>query len=312
VSAGDAQPAADSRAESGLPKVGYLGPAGTFTEEALYASALADSFEPIALATIYDTVLALRGGAIAWAIVPIENSLDGSITVTLDLLADEHGDLEIVGEARLAVKHSLIASAASELTAIDTVLTHPQVPGQCTRFLRGELAHVRIQPASSTAEAVRLVSTAGAPGQAALGTRLAAEIYGGVVLREGVQDRDDNITRFVWLAHAPGNPARPAEPQPAPPLRGSNEDGGSKTSVVFWGPGATSPGWLVRCLDEFARRSINLTKIESRPRRGELGHYMFFADLQGSVEEPTVGQALAGLRIVCDHVRVLGSYPVGR
>lgn len=306
--ADDAQLAADSRADPGLPKVGYLGPAGTFTEEALYASALADSFEPVALATIYDTVLALRSGAIAWAIVPIENSLDGSITVTLDLLADEHGDLEIVGEAQLVVKHSLIAAASIELAAIDTVLTHPQVPGQCTRFLRGDLAHARVQPASSTAEAVRLVSTAGLPGRAALGTRLAAEIYGGVVLREGVQDRDDNVTRFVWLACTEDSRTTP----PAPPLRGSGEDGGSKTSVVFWGPGAASPGWLVRCLDEFARRSINLTKIESRPRRGELGHYMFFADLQGSIEEPVVGQALAGLRIVCDQVRVLGSYPVDR
>jgi len=310
--ADDGEPEAAAGATPGLPRVGYLGPAGTFTEEALYASALADSFEPVALATIYDTVLALRRAAVAWAIVPIENSLDGSVTVTLDLLADEHGDLEIVGEARLAVRHSLIAAAPTELAALDTVITHPQVPGQCTRFLRSELAHARVQPASSTAEAVRLVSAAGVPGQAALGTRLAAGIYGGVVLREGVQDRDDNVTRFVWLSRAPANPAARAEPRPRPPLRRGGEDGGWKTSVVFWGPGATSPGWLVRCLDEFARRSINLTKIESRPRRGELGHYMFFVDLQGSAGEPAVRQALAGLRTVCEQARVLGSYPVDR
>ncbi len=294
-----------------LPKVGYLGPAGTFSEEALYASARADSFEPVALATIYDTVLAVRSGTVAWAVVPIENSLDGSITITLDLLADEHGDLEIVGEAPLTVKHSLIAGAPVELAALDTVITHPQVPGQCTRFLRSELAHARVQPASSTAEAVRLVSTADVPGQAALGTRLAAEIYGGVVLREGVQDRDDNVTRFVWLSRTQENPPGQPGPRDRPPLR-SGSDGGWKTSVVFWGSGAASPGWLVRCLDEFARRSINLTKIESRPRRGELGQYMFFVDLQGSAGEPAVTQALAGLRTVCEQARLLGSYPVGR
>jgi prephenate dehydratase len=300
-----------SQATSELPKVGYLGPAGTFTEEALYASARAGSFEPIALATIYDTVLALRSGALAWAIVPIENSLDGSVTVTLDLLADEHGDLEIVGEARLAVKHSLIAAAPIELAAIDTVITHPQVPGQCTRFLRHDLARARVQSASSTAEAVRLVSTARVPGQAALGTQLAARIYGGVVLREAVQDRDDNVTRFVWLSRVREEHPGQAETQPRPPLRSGSDDGGWKTSVVFWGAGAASPGWLVRCLDEFARRSINLTKIESRPRRGELGHYVFFVDLQGSAGELPVRQALAGLRTVCEQARVLGSYPVG-
>jgi prephenate dehydratase len=307
--------ATGSRERTRLPKVGYLGPAGTFSEEALYASALRDSFEPVAIATIYDTVLAVRDGAVRWAVVPIENSLDGSVTVTLDLLADEHGDLEIVGEALLAVSHSLIAPAAVELGEIDTVISHPQVPGQCTRFLREELAHARILAASSTAEAVRLVSASGASGQAALGTRLAAEIYGATVLREGVQDRDDNVTRFVWLTRLDDNQARLARPADTPdshrpPL--TPGPGEWRTSVVFWGPGADSPGWLVACLDEFARRSINLTKIESRPRRAEsIGHYMFFVDLQGSVREPAVAQALEGLRAACEQVRVLGSYPAG-
>jgi prephenate dehydratase len=145
--------------------------------------------------------------------------------------------------------------------------------------------------------------------QAALGTRLAADIYGGAVLREGVQDRDDNVTRFVWLALVERNRADGAQGARAcdsPPL----QHGGSgwKTSVVFWGPGADSAGWLVRCLDEFARRAINLTKIESRPRREALGHYMFFVDLEGSAEDPTVAAALAGLHAVCEQVRVLGSY----
>lgn len=304
-------------ADAQPPRVGYLGPVGTFSEEVLRSSARADSVEPVALASIYETVLAVRRGEVRWAVAPIENSLDGSVTVTLDLLADEHGDLEIVGEALLPVRHSLIAAEWVALSEIDTVISHPQVPGQCTRLLRGELAHARVLPASSTAEAVRLVVGERRRGSAALGTRLAAEIYGGTVVREGVQDRDDNLTRFVWLARRAPDAMSPLGGS-SPPLR-SREDAGDggfsstqwKTSVVFWGSGADSPGWLVRCLDEFAKRAINLTKIESRPQRARLGHYMFFVDLQSSALEPSVTEALQGLRAVCEQVRVLGSYPAG-
>lgn len=295
--------------DGALPRVGYLGPAGTFSEEALQASARPGSYEPVAIATIYDTVTAVRGGTVRWAVVPIENSLDGSVTVTLDLLADEHGDLEIVGEALLAVRHALIAAESLALGEIDTILSHPQVPGQCTRLLRGELAHARVLPANSTAEAVRTVSSPGMRGQAALGTRLAAEIYGGTVIRDGVQDRDDNVTRFVWLARASAAAVGAADPEL--PLSVARDGERWKTSVVFWGAGADSPGWLVGCLDEFARRSINLTKIESRPRRATLGHYAFFVDLEGGVRDAAVSEAIAGLRETCEHVRVLGSYPAG-
>jgi prephenate dehydratase len=283
------------------PRVGYLGPEGTFSEEALLSSVAPDSVEPVPRASIYDTVMGLRKGDVEWAIVPIENSLDGSISVTLDLLADV-GDVQIVGETLLTVKHSLIAGQPAGLNEIDTVLTHPQVPGQCARFLRAELPHARVLPASSTAEAVREVVEDAQPGRAALGTRLAADIYGGTVIREGVQDRDDNETRFVWLAQARSAASA------APPLRGGRN--GWKTSLVFWGAGADSPGWLVRCLNEFACRDINLTKIESRPRRERLGHYMFFVDLEGGLPaDQIVSDAVADVREMCEEVRVLGSYP---
>jgi prephenate dehydratase len=303
------------------PRIGYLGPEGTFSEEALLAGAAApDSVRPVPQASIYDTVVALRAGDLEGAVVPIENSLDGSISVTLDLLADEADKIQIVGERLLTVRHSLIAARALELGEIDTVLTHPQVPGQCTQFLRGELAHARVLPASSTAEAVREIVEDGAPGRAALGTKLAAEIYGGVIVREGVQDRDNNETRFVWLARSgegSGAPTSPVAPRGAHDGGGDGDtpgDGGGerrwKTSLVFWGPGADSPGWLVRCLDEFARRAINLTKIESRPRRERLGHYMFFVDLEGGVEaERSVSDAIDAVREMCEELRVLGSYP---
>jgi len=293
------------------PRVGYLGPEGTFTEEALLASAeLGAGVQPVALPTIYDTVAALALGEVDWAVVPIENSLDGSVSVTLDLLATEDAGIEIVGEALLSVRHSLIACGDVELREIQTVLTHPQVPGQCERFLRGELGHARVLAASSTAEAVRIVTAQGRSEQAALGTRLAAEIYGGTVIRDAVQDRDDNETRFVWLARS-AQDAHAEDTRADPPLRNRGE-GEWKTSLVFWGPGADSAGWLVRCLDEFGRRAINLTKIESRPKRERMGSYMFFVDLRGRMGEPAVVQALNGLREICEQVRVLGSYRAGR
>jgi prephenate dehydratase len=282
-------------------RVGYLGPEGTFSEEALLASADPDAVEPVGLASIYDTVMAVRGRDVDYAIVPIENSLDGSISVTLDLLAAETSGVRIVGEAVLRVRHALICASDTPLEQIHTVLTHPQVPGQCTRLLRGELAHARVLAASSTAEAVRAVVAAGEPGQAAIGTALAASIYGATIVRGQVEDSEDNETRFVWLAPETETPTGAAAP-----LRPTA--GEWKTSIVFWGAGAERPGWLVRCLDEFARREINLTKIESRPRREWLGSYMFFADLAGRADEGPVAEAIDGLAAMCERVRVLGSY----
>ncbi len=285
---------------SSRARVGYLGPEGTFTEEALLSSAVVDAVEPVPFAGIYETVAALRRGDVDWAVVPIENSLEGSIVVSLDLLASDPEDVEIVGEALVRVRHSLIASGPLELAQIETVLTHPQVPGQCTRFLRGELAHARVLAAGSTAEAVRMVVGEGRFDRAALGTALAARIYGGTIVREGVEDREDNETRFVWLA-------RVGETRRAP-LREESAAGEWKTSLVFWGLGAEQPGWLLRCLEEFARRDINLTRIESRPLRERMGTYMFFIDLAGSREEARVADAIAGLREGCEEVRILGSY----
>src|SRR5256714_681666 len=160
------------------------------------------------------------------SIAPLENSLDGSVSVTLDLLAGGASELEIVAEALLLVRHSLIAAAPVELSEIDTVLSHPQVPGQCERFLRSELAHARIVPAASTAEAVRIVAGRPQRGQAALGTALAARIYGGTVIREGGQDSDENAKRLVWLPRAGHGGDAPLD---------ASARGGRKTSLLFWG-----------------------------------------------------------------------------
>ncbi len=202
------------RSDGGRARVGYLGPEGTFTEEALLASAVLEAVEPVALASIYDCVRALREGELPFAIVPIENSLEGPISLTLDLLAEEAGELRIVGETLLRVRHSLICAGESSLEQIDTVITHPQVPGQCTRLLRGELAHARVLAASSTAEAVRTVvaeARAGVVGWAAIGTELAARIYGATVIREGVEDRERQRNALRVAAHGALTPAPPLQ-----------------------------------------------------------------------------------------------------
>jgi prephenate dehydratase len=310
---------------SAVPRVGYLGPEGTFSEEALLGSIDGTAVEPVALETIRDAVMAVQDEKVEWSLVPIENSIEGSVTVTLDALAGDASDVEIVGEAVLPVRHYLIVHTPIELGEIETVVSHPHVPGQCTRFLHERLPRARVAAATSTAEAVRLLAEregklsegdenagedaqreSGAGGAcggklAAIGTRLAAELYGCTVIAEGIQDREDNETRFVWLA-------RKDSLTGALPLR-TPVGARRKTSLVFWGAGADRAGWLVLCLDEFARRGINLTKIESRPMRERLGQYMFFVDLDGSLADNVVSDALAGLRGLCEQVRVLGSYP---
>src|SRR2546430_10361528 len=174
------------------PGVGYRGPKGTFSEEALLTSAAPGAVEPVPLATIYDAVMQLRDSEVEWAIVPIENSLDGSVSVTLDLLAGGGSELEIVAEALLLVRHSLIAAEAVELKDIDTVLSHPQVPGQCERFLRSELAHARILPTGSTAEAVRIVTSEPRRGRAAPGPAPGARNHRGTNPRGGGPGSDEH------------------------------------------------------------------------------------------------------------------------
>ena len=275
-----------------LMRLGYLGPQGTFSEEAALSVPGARDAELVALRTVRDTVMAVHDGTVDRAIVPIENSLEGPIGVTLDTLAEEH-DVTIVGELVLAVSPCLIAREPADLAAIERVVSHPQPLAQCARFLRDNLPAAEIASAASTAEAVRIVVADPAP-WAALGTRRAAELYGAVVLADGVEDEPGNATRFVWLAREPleHDTTRPA-----------------KTSLAFWGSGDDSPGWLVRCLSEFAFRGVNLTKIESRPLRAQLGHYRFFVDCEGDARDEAVAAAVAGLHAHCERVQVLGSYP---
>jgi prephenate dehydratase len=276
-------------------RLGYLGPEGTFSEEAARTAPDAGDAELVGLPTVRDTILAVHDGSVDRAIVPIENSLEGPVGVTLDTLADDDNDVAIVGELVLAVSQHLIARGQLALGSIERVLSHPQAISQCARFLRERVPNAVVESTASTAEAAQIVAAEQAP-WAALGTLRAAELYGATVLAQDVEDEPGNATRFVWLARQAAAPA-PGGGVPA------------KTSLSFWGSGDDSPGWLVRCLSEFAFRGVNLTKIESRPLRARLGHYRFFVDCQGAAGAADVAEAVAGLRTHCERVRILGSYP---
>jgi prephenate dehydratase len=275
-------------------RIAYLGPAGTFTEDALGEALPDGDYEPLRTATIHDAILAVEHGEVERALVPIENSLEGSVRPTLDTLAFEVSAVTIAGEHDYRVRVHLIARAGTGAEDVEAVLSHPQPLSQCARFLRETFAGVELRSVSSTAAAVRMVSESARP-WAALGARAAASLYDCELLKEGVEDSADNVTRFVWIA-----------PQ-GTELVG---DGAWKTSLVFSELGADHPGALVDALGEFSSRAINLTRIESRPLRQGLGRYMFFCDLEGKVDDPAVAEAIGQLRTKADSVRILGSYPL--
>jgi prephenate dehydratase len=283
-------------------RVGYFGPEGTYTQEAMLASVaeLGLVVEEVPLPTIYDTVMAVQDGIVERGLVPIENSMEGSVNATLDALAHETEGVEIVGEVVLPIRHCLIARRDLDPAAIEVVVSHPQANAQCARFIRENLPQARVVAGSSTAEAVRTVAGHDGP-WAALGNRTAADRYDCVVLRDGVEDLPGNETRFVWLARADSAAAAAGDSgETAAPF---------KTAIVFWGTGTERPGWLVACLSACARRGVNLTRIESRPRRQGLGSYMFFVDLEGRVSDPHVQAGLEGVREHAEVVRVIGSFP---
>ena len=275
-------------------RIAYLGPAGTFTEDALGEAIPDVGFVPLRTGTIPEAILAVQAGAADRALVPIENSIEGSVRPTLDTLAFEAETVAIVGEYDYAVRAHLIAREGVELAEVEAVLSHPQPLAQCARFLREQLGGIETREVSSTAAAVRMVAESPRP-WAAIGARAAATLYDCVILREGIQDEATNVTRFLWIA------ADAAEPIGAGPW---------KTSLVFSELGEDHPGALVNALSEFSSRAINLTRIESRPLRQELGRYMFFCDLEGATTDPPVAEAIAALRTKAESVRLLGSYPL--
>jgi len=279
-------------------KIAYLGPTGTFSEEALLIAARGGAYEPHPCATIHGAIEAVEEGVAERAFVPFENSIEGSVRPTLDALAFDTERIVIVGEFDHEVRQALIARTELPLERIEAVVSHPQATAQCARFLRESLPGAEVRAVSSTSDAVRQVSESDAP-WAALGAAAAAAPYGCTILRRGVEDADDNVTRFAWLAPIDA---------PRPP-----EDPGAawRTTLVFFELGEDRPGALTEALAELSDRGINMTRIESRPRRSGLGRYLFFLDLAGSAEHSVVAAGIEALRGQAETVRVLGSYQVG-
>jgi prephenate dehydratase len=270
----------------------YLGPAGTFTEAALLRlpGVEASSAEPAA--TVSAALDAVRSGAADGAVVPLENSVEGSVSTTLDELAAGE-PLQVVAEILLPVVFSLIARPGTALADVRRVGSHPHAQAQCRRWLAASLPDALVLPASSTAAAAALVAEGDSSYDAAVAAPLAAERYGLATLAEDIGDNAAAVTRFVLVT-------RPGPPPPA--------TGADKTTLVLF-ERDDHPGALMEMLTEFSVRGVNLTRLESRPTGGGLGRYCFSVDCEGHVGDARVGEALAGLHRVCAEVRFLGSYP---
>ncbi len=244
--------------------------------------------EHVPFATIVAVVRAVESGDAELAVVPIENSLQGTITDTVDLLIHDDG-IAICREIVLPIEHCLMAPHGVTRASIEVVYSHPQSLGQCRHWLESNLPRARTEAALSNSEAAAIAMRT--PGAAAIAPARAADIYGAEILERGIEDSRVNKTRFVVIGR-----------EGAPPT------GRDKTSLAF-AVAHDRPGTLVSVLHEFADRSINMTKIESRPSGEELGVYVFLIDIDGHRDDPLVEQALAAVREQADFFKVFGSYP---
>jgi len=266
-------------------RAAYQGTAGAFSEEA--ALTVAPDHEPLGLPTFHEVFEAVTERRADIGVVPVENAVAGSINQTYDLLLDS--DLHVVGEAYLRVRHNLLAPPGVRLEDIERVISHPQALSQCDGFLaRHKLEAI---PVYDTAGAAKQLAENPEPGLAAIASRRAAEVYGLEVLAENIEDFDFNYTRFFVIA----------------PEEEERKDLPYKTSIVF---GVRhKPGGLLSALEGFAAENVNLTKLESRPRRDRAWSYVFYLDFEGHVEDPGPARAMMTLLRRAAFVKVLGSYP---
>ena len=270
-------------------RIAYLGPPGTFSEEAVARCELGAGDEPLPCTSFPDAWDAVLAGRAEAALLPVENSLEGAIGTTLDLLVHRPG-LLILRELLLPVQQQLLATPGTTLAQVSRVLSHPQPLGQCARFLREQLPGARLEATHSTADAALQVSQ-GLAAAAAIGSRAAAGRYGLSIIAEGIQDSDENTTRFLLVARQDAAPT-----------------GRDRTSIAFT-MDRDRPGGLYEVMGEFASRGINLSKVESRPMKQALGHYVFFVDFEGHRLEARCAAALEGVARRVHRLHVLGSYP---
>ena len=271
-------------------RISYLGPEGTFTDQACHVYAPND-WERVSFPEMHQVVGALVDGDVDEAIVPIENSVGGAVIDIEDFLV-RTTNVQIKGEMLLGIQQCLIAQHGVDLSDIKVVKSKPEALSQCRMFLDVNLPNAVRVGTASTVEAAYSVRT-GPREVAAVGPQRAADLAGLPVIRSGIQDRQNNVTRFVILGHSD-----------------HESTGSDKTSIAFSFMNRDTPGQLYMALEPFARRNINLTKIESRPTGEELGNYVFLLDFVGHRTDPDISDTLDGLRELAPIVKVLGSYPI--
>ena len=274
-----------------MSRIGFLGPAGTFSEQALLSQKDLAEMELVAYGSIPDVLAATSSGEVDLGFVPIENSIEGTVNAALDVLALE-SDLLIQREVVINVQLNLLALPGVALEEVRSVAGYPVAVAQVRTWLQTNLPGAEVVAANSNADAAVVVSERGDRSLAAVSTALAAELYGLDVLAADIEDHPDNQTRFVVVA-------RSGVPAPT---------GHDKSTIVCF-QRADAPGSLLSILQEFAARAVNLTKLESRPTKKGLGHYCFIIDLDGHVADELVADALRDLKSKLEDVKFLGSYP---
>lgn len=262
--------------------IGYFGPPGTFTEEA----ALTVDGEHEAYKTITEVFQAVVDSEVESGVVPIENSIEGSVGLTLDLLAHDY-DLKIKREIILPISHNLLINPDAELDDIEIIYSHSQALSQCRKFI--EALNVETRSAASTSAAAELII--GKKSCAAIGTRRAAQINNLKIAAQNIQDYKDNLTRFVLINYDD-----------------NVKTGDDKTSIMF-SLSEDKPGGLYEILGVFAEKNINLTKIESRPSKEKLGRYIFFIDFEGHRKDTLIRNILNIIKSKVGYIKIFGSYP---
>jgi prephenate dehydratase len=273
-------------------QVGFFGPFGTFTQQALRTLDDLSDAEHLPFRTVPDVLDAVERGDVDLGLVPIENSIEGMVNFTQDALAFDH-DLLITREVVIDVEHCLLARPGTTIDAVHAVASIPVATAQCHQFLRDRLPEAELRPAYSTADAARIVAESDEPGLAAIAPRVAAEVYGLTVLAADIADHRDNQTRFVLVA-------RDGVPAPT---------GHDRTALVVY-QRADEPGSLISILQEFAARRINLSNLLSRPTKaGGLGDYCFIVYADGHIADELIADAVRSLHAKQGDVKFLGSYP---
>ena len=280
--------------------IGVLGPTGSYSEKAAEKWIAKNGGSKVVNLQYYDdipdTVSAVLDKTIDLGIIPVENSLEGSVGITLDMLNEN--DLTIVGEMVVTIKHCLLSKG--KLSDIKIILSHPQALAQCRQFLKKRFANAEIRTTGSTSHAAKLANEF--EEMAAIASRESAQMYGLKVLIQDIQDRKENHTRFIVIKSG-STVKTPSEPEPS-----VSEKISYKTSIIVYLK-KDRPGALYELLGEFAKRGINLTRIESRPSKRALGDYIFYIDFEGHTNDEVIIDALDNITSSVGMLKILGSYP---